>query len=219
MHEFYSALPTSLSPSSHSPAMCCGAAHLWTLLNGALVWPDSSPLLHFPSNLPAQPSDCHRKAVKTFHSFCIAALFPLHCLTIAIFYRTARFVYLFCHLHFFPLCCLFINRLFLPTRCMSKPGFLSSQHNMSRLCYRRLNDSVSHSNVISSGPIIICSPVPSSKQCHIDCITCVKSKADPPMCFQTYTFSLFNIHEKPLHDFTVDLSPSTQGEFYLYTKM
>lgn len=81
-------------PSSHSPAMCCGAAHLWTLLNGALVWPDSSPLLHFPSNLPAQPSDCHRKAVKTFHSFCIAALFPQHCLTIAIFYRTARFVYL-----------------------------------------------------------------------------------------------------------------------------
>lgn len=122
------------SPSSHSPAMCCGAAHLWTLLNGALVWPDSSPLLHFPSNLPAQPSDCHRKAVKTFHSFCIAALFPQHCLTIAIFYRIARFVYLLCRLHFFPLCCLFINRLFPPTRCMSNPGFPSSRHNMSCLC-------------------------------------------------------------------------------------
>jgi len=84
-----------------SPTMCCGAAHLWTLLNGALVWPDSSPLLHFPSNLPAQPSDCHRKAVKAFHCFCIAALFPQHCLTIAIFYHTARFVYLLCHLFFF----------------------------------------------------------------------------------------------------------------------
>lgn len=73
----YSALPpSSLSPPLILSAMCFGAAHLWTLLNGALVWPDSSPLLHFPSNLPAQPSDCHRKAVKTFHSFCIAALFP-----------------------------------------------------------------------------------------------------------------------------------------------
>lgn len=79
---------------SHSPAMCCGAAHLWTLLNGALVWPDSSPLLHFPSNLPAQPSDCHRKAVNALHSFCIAALFPQPCLTIVIFYLTACFVYL-----------------------------------------------------------------------------------------------------------------------------
>lgn len=137
MHEPYSALPPfPLSLSSHSSAMCCGAAHLWTLLNGALVWPDSSPLLHFPSNLPAQPSDCHRKAVKTFHSFCIAALFLQQCLTIAIFYHTARFVYLLCCLHLPPhsLCCLFINRRFPPTRCMSKPGFLSSQHNMSCLC-------------------------------------------------------------------------------------
>lgn len=134
MYEPYSALPLSPSPSSHSLAMGCGAAHLWTLLNRAMVWPDSSPLLHFPSNLPAQPSDCHRKAVKTFHSFCITALFPQHCLTIAIFYCTARFVYLLCRLHFFRLCCLFINRLFPPTRCMSKPSFLSSQHNMSCLC-------------------------------------------------------------------------------------
>lgn len=75
MRECCSTLP-SISPTSYFPAMCCGAAHLWTLLNGALVWPDSSPLLHFPSNLPAQPSGCHRKAVKTFHSFCMAALFP-----------------------------------------------------------------------------------------------------------------------------------------------
>lgn len=30
--------------------------------------------------------------------------------------------------------CLFINRLFPPTRRMSKPDFLSSQHNMSCLC-------------------------------------------------------------------------------------
>lgn len=113
--------PNPSSPScshSHSSAMCCGAPHLWTLLNGALVWPDSSPLLHFPSNLPAQPSDCHRKAVKTFHSFCIAALFPQHCLTIAIFYRTLRFMCLLRRLHFSPLCSLFINRLFPPTRCM-----------------------------------------------------------------------------------------------------
>lgn len=100
MYEPYSALPLSPSPSSHSLAMGCGAAHLWTLLNRALVWPDSSPLLHFPSNLSAQPSDCHRKAVKTFPSFCITALFPQHCLTIAIFYCTARFVYLLCRLHF-----------------------------------------------------------------------------------------------------------------------
>lgn len=97
---------------SHSLAMCCGAAHLWTLLNGALVWPDSSPLLHFPSNLPAQPSDCHRKAVRTFHSFCIAALFLQRCLTIAILYLTACFVHLLRRRpYFFSLCCLFINRL------------------------------------------------------------------------------------------------------------
>lgn len=88
------------SSPSHSAAMCRAAAHLWTLLNGAVVWPDSSPLLHFPSNLPAQPSDCHWKAVKTFFSFCIAALFPQHCFTIAIFYRL---LYLLCNLHlFFP---------------------------------------------------------------------------------------------------------------------
>lgn len=104
MHEpLVSLPPSSLSPPLIPPAMCFGAAHLWTLLNGALVWPDSSPLLHFPSNLPAQPSDCHRKAVKTFHSFCIAALFPQHSLTIAIFYRTARFMYLLRRLHFFLL--------------------------------------------------------------------------------------------------------------------
>lgn len=122
------------SSSSHFPAMCCGAAHLWTLLNGALLWPDGSRLLHFLSNLHAQPSGCHRKAVKTFHCFCIAALFSQHCLTIAIFYRTAHFVYLLCRLHFPPFCCLFISRLFPPTRFMSKLGFLSLRHNMSRLC-------------------------------------------------------------------------------------
>lgn len=31
--------------------MCCSAAHLWTLLKEALLWPDRSPLLHFPCNL------------------------------------------------------------------------------------------------------------------------------------------------------------------------
>lgn len=133
MHELYSSLLTShYSPPSHSPAKCCGAAYLWTLLNGALVWPDSNPLLHFPSSLPAQPSDCHQKAVKTFHSFCTAALFPQHWLTIALFYLTARFVYLLCHLHFFllSLFCLFISSLF----HLSLHGFHRTKQNMSCFC-------------------------------------------------------------------------------------
>lgn len=43
---------------------------------------------------------------------------------------------------FYPLRCLFINKLFPPTRCMSKLGFLSSRHNMFCLCWHLLNDSI-----------------------------------------------------------------------------
>lgn len=74
------------------PLMCCGVSYCWTLLNAALVWPDSSLLLHFPSNLPAQPSDCHRNAVKSFYSFCMAALFPQHCQYLCISSNTPFFL-------------------------------------------------------------------------------------------------------------------------------
>lgn len=86
--------PSLLSSISYFPVMCCGAAHLWTLLNAALVWPDSSLLLHFPSNLPVQPSDCHRNAVKPFYSFCMAALFPQHCQYLCISSNSPFFIIL-----------------------------------------------------------------------------------------------------------------------------
>lgn len=131
MHDCCSALPST----SYFPAMCCAAAHLWTLLNGALVWPDSSPLLHFLSSLPTQPSGCHRKAVKTFHSFCMAALFPSALPNNSNIFIAQHASRISCAVYiFYPLRHLFINRLFPPTRCMSKLGFLSSRHNMFCLC-------------------------------------------------------------------------------------
>lgn len=113
--------PSLLSSISYFPVMCCGAAHLWTLLNAALVWPDSSLLLHFPSNLPVQPSDCHRNAVKPFYSFCMAALFPQHCQYLCISSNSSFFHH--------PLLCLFINRLFPTAHRMSNPGFLGTRCN------------------------------------------------------------------------------------------
>lgn len=123
MHEPYSSLLTPPhSPPSHSPAKCSGAAYLWTLLNGALVWPDSSPLLHFPSSLPAQPSDCHRKSCQDFPLFLHRSTFPsaLTNNSDILPRSTPRVSPLLSSFFLSALSCLFINRLF-------HPGFMSKQ--------------------------------------------------------------------------------------------
>lgn len=120
------ALP-SHSPASYFPAMCCGAAHFWTLLNGALVWPDSSPLLHFPSNLPAQPVRLPPESCQDFILFLHGSTFPStlpnnsNILLYGTFYVSL------------PPCLVFAPYTVysLPECCMSKLGFLCSRQNMS----------------------------------------------------------------------------------------
>lgn len=61
MHESSSTLTSHSPPISYFPAIC-GAAHLWTLLNGAVVWPEQpSAALSFQSPCSAvrlPPESC-----------------------------------------------------------------------------------------------------------------------------------------------------------------
>lgn len=118
--------PSLLSSISYFPVMCCGAAHLWTLLNGALLWPDSSLLLHFPSNLCS--------AFRLPPKRCQVFLFFLHGSTFAS--ALPIFVHLF--QYFFKIILwsvLFIKRLFsFGMRITCQISFLGSFANIFCLC-------------------------------------------------------------------------------------
>lgn len=120
MHESFSGL-SSHSHISYFPAIY-GAAHLWTSLNGALVWPEQpSAALSFQS--PCSGVRLPPESCQDFPLFLHGNTFPsILANNSNILSHSTLGVSLLPSL-------LFISRLFPPMRCMSKTDFLCSQNN------------------------------------------------------------------------------------------